>query len=897
SVTNCQASGTAAQPQLPFTFVENRGQTEPCIRYIGTGPNFKAWFEGGGATFQQGSATERMEFVGGAPSPSIEAVEPTGATANYLRGGDPNKWKTNLPLFSGLRYRGVWPGIEVRFKADAARTKAEYLVEPGASISEIRLRFNGRAEIESDGSLTVSNASGRFTEDKPYLFQDTGSQKQTVAGEFYKFEDGSIGFRAAAYDETLPLVVDPVILFSGYVGGSSQTTITSVAVNSYYNVIVAGWTLASDFSTTGSAQTSSGGGVDAFVAAFNPAGGSMIYCTFLGGSGDDRAYGVTVDGSNNTYVTGSTASSNFPVTGAFQTRLSGTRDAFVAKLNPAGSGLLFSTYLGGTGVDSATSIALDSNGAVIIGGDTTSTNLPATASAFQKKIAGSQDAFIAKLAVAGNAIQYLTYYGGTATDHLTAIKVDASNQVFFGGSTSSINLPLKLAAQSRSGGGQDGFVAGLSADLSTLLQGTYVGGSGGSPGAPEQVNGIALLRDGTLVAAGTTSSLNFPVTAGTFQTTFGGGNTDGFLARYTIATGALKQATYLGGSLDDGINAITCDVLNSLYVAGYTMSTDFPIMRQVQGVGGAMDAFFVRMSINRVLLGTYLGGNANDSATAIAIDSRMSVVVTGTTGSPNFPLAGTVGASAASPLTSFITKIAPSYHLALAAEPAFYFDVWDTSGYNGSNIILNTSNFGESGDIPIVGDWTGTGVKRIGVFRNGLWILDINGDGVYDQGDAALYFGQAGDTPLVGDWNGTGRVKFGLFRRGTFILDLSGHLSGVPTGLSDATFAFGQATDIPVVGDWSHSGTSKVGVFRNGSWLIDYNGDHVFDGADRTYVYGQAGDLPVVGDWDESTYDKLGVYRAGTWILNVTATNAITQGGILEMYVFFGAAGYVPLVY
>ncbi|MDP9170156.1 MAG: SBBP repeat-containing protein [Acidobacteriota bacterium] len=896
-VTTIRASDAPASPHLPFTFVENRGQADPHARYIGTGPDFKAWFGDGGVVFQQGSATERMDFVGGAPAPVIETADPTGARANYLRGNDPARWKTGLPLFGGLRYRGVWPGVEIRFKADSARTKAEYVLEPGADISEIRLRFDGRAEIGSDGRLTVSNASGQFREDKPVLFQEAGAERKSVPGEFQVFEDGTVGFSAGIYDRSKPLIVDPVILFSGYVGGASQTTITSLAVNSFYNIIVAGWTLGSDFSTSGSAQSRNGGGVDAFVAGFSPAGGSMIFCTFLGGSGDDRAFGVTVDASNNTYVTGWTSSANFPVMGALQPRLSGSRDAFITKLNAAGSALVFSTYLGGSGVDSGNSIVLDSTGAVIIAGDTTSANLPVTAAAFQRRLGGAQDAFVAKLTLAGTAVQYLTYYGGSATEHCTAVKVDALNQISFGGSTYSINLPVINAAQPQSGGGQDGFVARLSADTSTLLIGTYLGGSGGSPGAQEQVNGIVIMSDGSIEAVGATSSSDFPVTANTFQTKFGGGNTDGFVSRLRSGAGTLLQSTYFGGSLDDGINAIVSDFDGVLYIAGYTTSPDFPISRQLQGAGGSMDAFVARMTPNRILYGTYLGGNGNDSANAIAIDTRMSVVVAGTTSSPNFPVVGSVGTFAGAPISSFLTKWSPKYRLAVAAAPAFYYDVWNTTGYNGPISTLNNSSFGTAGDIPIVGDWNGTGKKRIGVFRNGIWYLDLNGNGVLDSGDAAIAFGQAGDVPVVGDWTGSGSIKLGLFRNGTFILDLSGHLSGVPTGLSDATFPFGQAGDIPVAADWNSSGSTKVGVFRNGSWLVDYNGDHVFDALDRTYTYGQAGDVPVVGDWNETGYDKIGVYRSGAWILNTAGNNAITQGGIWEMYLFFGAAGYVPLVY
>lgn len=244
----------------------------------------------------------------------------------------------------------------------------------------------------------------------------------------------------------------------------------------------------------------------------------------------------------------------------------------------------------------------------------------------------------------------------------------------------------------------------------------------------------------------------------------------------------------------------------------------------------------------------------------------------------------------------FILKIAPNFNLNLAAPPSFFFDVWHNTGYNGPNLTLNTSTFGLAGDLPVYADWDGTGVNRIGVFRNGTWFLDINGNGVLDAGDRTVVFGQAGDIPLTGDWNGTGRVKLGLFRQGTFILDISGHLSGIPTGIADQTFSFGQPSDIPVVGDWNKSGTAKVGVFRRGQWLVDYNGDQAFNSLDQTYSYGQAGDIPVVGDWDSSgTRSKIGVYRNGIWILDYDGNNAISGAGQWELYCSFGSNAYVPV--
>jgi hypothetical protein len=887
-------------PELPFTFVENSGQVDARVRYIGFGPELKAWFEDNGMYLQNHGSAVRMTFAGTNTTsrPAIHAGESAGAHANYLHGSDPQAWQMNLPLVNSIRYESVWPGIDVVYRTDHGGMKAEYLVKPGAAVDWIRLQFDAAVDIETNGALRIKTQSGDFREDAPVLYQLIGGERRVVHGRFRQTADREIGFVADGYDPHEPLVIDPSVIFSGHFGGSSQDTITSVAIDHSNNIVVAGWTSSTDLPASNGARKVDGGGVDAFVASFLPNGGGLIYCTYLGGSSDDRAFGVAVDSSRNVYVTGQTSSTNFPVMAPLQPHLSGTRDAFVTKLNPAGNALIYSTYLGGSGVDVGNAISLDSANEAVIGGDTTSTNLPASTGTFQARLGGSQDAFVAKLSAAGNSLVFLTYFGGSGTDHCTALFVAAQGGIVFGGSTSSSNFPTAgLTVQPGPGGGQDGFIAKLSPAGSKLSFSTYVGGSGGSPGAPEQVNALTTDAQFNIIAAGTTSSTNFPVTPGAYQTT-PSGQTDGFIMRLN-GSGALLQSTYLGGALSDAINAVAVDFHGNPYVAGTTDSLDFPVQNPTQSSnGGGMDAFIVKLnpSLSSVIFGTYLGGSSSDGANAIAVDSETSVVVVGQTGSGDFPALGSLQHSTNEMLSSFITKITPSFTMgvgyAYQGQMTFTADPWHVASYTAS------TTYGTATDIPIAGDWTGSGVKRIGVFRNGTWILDTNGNGVLDAADKTVVFGQAGDVPVVGDWRGTGQIALGLFRHGTFILDLSGHLSGTPTGLQDATFVFGQGGDVPVAGDWTGSGTTKVGVFRNGLWLLDSNGDHVYNGSDRAYTYGQAGDVPVVGDWDSSGIpNKIGVYRAGVWVLDYDGDGVWTTPGLTEMTIGFGFTGYSPLVF
>ncbi len=615
SVLACSAPATAVEsapsPRLPFAVVENKGQVpDTRVRYVGNGPSFKALFHQEGITFVRGGAYSAMSFVGHADGVRIEPSSQTAGRTNYLYGRDADKWITDLPMFDSLVYEGVWPGVRMRVKAAGSEAQTEYQIESQDAVSKIRLRFDGEAKVQADGSLLVSNGTGDFHQSPPTFCEGPNFSQCDLQGRFVQSSDGSVGFTTIG-NVTAP--VDPRILFSGYFGGSAQTTITGVAINSYYNTVVTGWTLATDLPASGTAQTRSGGGIDAFVAAFSPAGGNLIYCTYLGGSGADEASSIAVDAANNTYITGWTSSLNFPVVNAIQTRLSGPRDAFVAKLNAAGNAFIYSTYLGGTGVDTGNGIKVDTSGAAVIVGDTTSTNLSATAGVIQPHLKGGQDAFIARLSPSGNSLQMLTYFGGNAAEHGAAIALDATGAIFICGYTYSTNLPVLNAAQPQSGGGQDAFVAKLSVSGGAILFSTYLGGSGGTAGAPETANAIVVGPSGNIIVGGATGSSNFPVLAGAFQATFAGGQTDGFLARYNGITGVLQRSTYLGGSSDDAVNAVATDLNGNAYAAGYTLSGDFPTLRAEQASsGGQMDAFVVKMSGTQLLYSTYWGGNGND---------------------------------------------------------------------------------------------------------------------------------------------------------------------------------------------------------------------------------------------------------------------------------------------
>ena len=304
------------------------------------------------------------------------------------------------------------------------------------------------------------------------------------------------------------------------------------------------------------------------MAKLNPAGNALVYATYLGGRGDDRAFGIAVDSTGAAYITGWTQSSNFPVRNALQASLTGSQNAFLVKLTPAGNGLVYSTYLGGNGKDSGNGIAIDSAGNAYVVGDTTSTNFPV--SGFQKAYQGGQDAFVAKLNATGSSLVYSTYLGGGNFDHGAAIAVDGGGTAYLTGTTSSTNFPVANAFQGTNGGGQNAFITRLSANGASLMFSTFLGGSGGRTGYPEAGQGIALDASGNAYVAGVTSSTNFPL-MNPEQSALNG-SSDAFIAKMSPA-GALIYSTYLGGSGIDAANAIAVDSAGNAYFAGYTYSS------------------------------------------------------------------------------------------------------------------------------------------------------------------------------------------------------------------------------------------------------------------------------------------------------------------------------------
>ncbi len=886
--------------EVPLYFVENRGQFRSEVRYGVKGPELTGYFGPREIEVAAGDSRIRVSFPGGNPAPAIEPMGSSGARINFLIGA-PGQWRTDLPAWDAVAYRGLFPGVDLIYSSSRNSLKSTFIVSPGADPAAIRLRYEGAApRIDANGALVLSAAAGEFRENPPVLYQEIDGRQTPVDGEFRIGRDGAIGFRVGSYDPARPLIIDPVLSYSTFLGGSSLDAITSIAVDNLGNAYVAGWTTSSDLPTVNPARAQESGSVDAFVAKLGPGGDTLIYCTYLGGVGDDRAFAIAIDTAGDAYVTGWTASVNFPTASPAQFSLAGGKDAFVAKLNPAGNGLLFSTFLGGGGTDSGNAIAVDAAGSAYVAGSTYSSNFPVL-SAYQNALRGPQNAFVSKLASSGTLV-YSTYLGGNDNDSAAGIAVDSAGNAYVAGGTTSTNFPTASAVQAASGGGQDAFIAKLNPTGNGLIYSTYLGGSGGVAGATEAATGIAVDATGAVYVTGATSSTNFPVTPGAIQpASLGGG--DAFVTKLNPAGSAWVYSTYLGGSSVDYASGIAVDFLGYASIAGYTASSDYWSLNAVQaGDAGLYNAFVTKLNPagTSLVYSTYLGGSSSDSATAVAADALGNVFVAGLAQSTNFPVLNALETINGGSYGGFVSKISPGWIAGVFSNGFWYIDRNRSGGFDGTAAGDQILSFGQAGDIPVVGDWTGSGTVKIGVFRGGQWLLDCNGNGTWDGtagGDCLYTFGQAGDIPVVGDWNASGTTKIGVFRGGFWMLDVNGNGTFDGTGGGDNGFWFGNPSYTPVVGDWTGSGTSRAGLFLNGTWFLDTNGDGQYTaGVDEADFFGQAGDIPVIGDWSGTGPAKVGVFRNGFWILDMNGNGLLDGIGIGESAFWLGNSSFTPIV-
>ncbi|MEO7658140.1 MAG: SBBP repeat-containing protein, partial [Pyrinomonadaceae bacterium] len=549
--------------------------------------------------------------------------------------------------YSKVEYEQVYKGIDLVYYGNQRQLEYDFKVAPKADPERIKMRFEGADKIElgSEGDLLLHTAAGEVRMRAPITYQEIAGVRRQIASRYaltkisnLKSENSdsySVGFEVAEYDTTKPLVIDPVLVYSTYLGGSGEDDANSITVDAAGNAYVIGFTDSTNFSVTGAVQPAYGGNPqDVFVSKLNAAGTALVYSTYLGGSGQDNGSDIAVDAAGNAYITGYTGSTNFPMANAMQPTRTGFYNAFVAKLNPTGSQLVYSTYFGGTVGEFGSAIAVDSSGNAYVGGVTSSPDFPKL-NPIQSAYGGSlADAFVAKFNPAGSQIVYSTYLGGNGNDGVTGIAIDPTGNAHVTGVTFSSNFPTANPLQANfRGGAFDAFVTKINPSGTSLIYSTYLGGTDEDRGFR-----VALDGGGNAYVAGMTLSQNFPIVSA-LQPTFGGGS-DAFITKLNPA-GAISYSTFLGGNGLDGATGLAVTSAGNAYVAGFTTSTNFPLANPLQPLnnGGAFDAFVTKLNMAGTALdySTYLGGGGYDSGFDIAADSSGNAYVFGRTDSTNFP--------------------------------------------------------------------------------------------------------------------------------------------------------------------------------------------------------------------------------------------------------------------
>lgn len=652
SLNHSKNSATLAQfYNLPLYFERNEGQTNHEVKYLTHGKGYVFYFtpQEMVMTLQRESNPAynlKMHFVGSNAHTQLLGQDEQLCKSNYFIGNDPINWRTNIPNYAKVTYPNLYPGIDVVFYGNSQQLEYDICVSSGSDPKVARIQIDGAKNlfIDSEGNLRILTTDDQeVLMHKPFVYQNELDRKIEIESKFILLAKNQIGFEFGGYDSSKDLIIDPVLSYSTYLGGSAIDRGTAIAVDSGSNATVTGITSSLNFPTTvGAFQTALAGTANAFVSRLNSTGTALIFSTYLGGAGSDRGNGVAVDAAGNSYIAGQTTSANFPTTvGAFQTALAGGTDAFVTKLNPTGTALVYSTYLGGTSTDIGNGITIDGTLNAYVTGSTTSADFPVTGGVFQTALAGGTDAFVTKLNATGTALVYSTYLGGTATDVGASIAIDAGGNAYVAGSTSSSNFPVTGGAfQTTLAGTQNAFITKLNATATALTYSTYLGGASIDTGL-----GITLDSTTNAYVTGSTTSANFPVTVGAFQTTLSG-SSDAYVAKLNSTGTSLTFSTYLGGTGTEVGRSIAIDSFLQPYVTGETTSTDFPVTSTAfqSTLAGAQNAFVTKFnsSGSALIFSSYLGGSASETGFGIALNSFGSAFLVGQTSSANFPT--TVGA-------------------------------------------------------------------------------------------------------------------------------------------------------------------------------------------------------------------------------------------------------------
>jgi hypothetical protein len=667
--------------QVPLSFEENHGQTDPGVKYLARGNGYTLFLTPkkavlslrylSASTEQEPSASRQsdsssqtdavqwsqadlqLSFAGANPAPPVLGVNKQQGISNYFIGNDSAQWHTQIPNYGRVVYQGVYPGVDVAYYGNEGQLETDFILAPQAEANKIRLSVDGAASlrVNESGDLLLQIDGGEVRLKKPFAYQIVNGARREISVGYQLLAKNETGFSLGTYDHSQKLIIDPALIFSTYLGGSGQDSALAVVTDGNGDTFVTGQTTSTNFPTAHPSQAKFGfdGVQNAFVTEYAPDGQSFIFSTYLGGDGIDSAKAITINSIGQVYLAGQTTSSNFPLRDplAGQSTFPGGTAAFVSKLAANGTALFFSTYLGGGVLDSAAGIALDSANNIYVAGGSSSSSFPVV-NAFRPTLQGTQNGFIAKLAStnSGSSILYSSFIGGTSSDAATAIAVDPkTGDAFLAGLTTSNNFPTVAPFQPNLGtnAGQNAWVSEIkqTKNVPTVSFATYLGGS-----VFDQANGIAIDANEDVYVTGFTQSPDFPL-QNALQAF--GGQQDAFVTKFAPGGGSLLFSTYFGGSGFTFANAVALDSSKNVYFTGSTNSVDYPTLNPlVATLGDSLgNTVITELSSDgsAILFSSYLGGSSSassavhpaDSGNAIAVDASGNIYVAGAAGTFDFP--------------------------------------------------------------------------------------------------------------------------------------------------------------------------------------------------------------------------------------------------------------------
>jgi uncharacterized repeat protein (TIGR01451 family) len=599
-----------AYGRQPLAFEANRGQSDADVQFVSRGSGYTLFLTATEAVLalRKASSTNertpttllRMKLVDSNPAPRVSHSDELPEKSHYIAGSDRRNWHTDIPRYAKVKYQDVYPGIDLVYYGNQRQLEYDFIVAPGADPAGIELAFEGaqNIHIDDDGDLLLAIGQSEVRLKTPLIYQETDGHRVEIAGGYRKSGGDRIAFNLGPYDSTRPLIVDPILVYSTYLGGSSHDFALGIATDDQGIPYITGFTTSVDFPISGARQPACAGDAgdashpceDAFITKIG------FYSTYLGGTSGDMATGIAVQSdTGEVYVAGWTRSPDFPMANAIDALFGddpSRERAFAAKLSADGSELLYSTYLGSDGSsDRANDIAVDSDGAAYVAG-------------FARDwINSPSDVFVAKLTPDGSALAYFNRFGGSENDVAYGVAVDDQGYAVVTGATESHDFPQ--IGSSRSFGG--GFAARLAPDGSAFVYSEYLFGTG---------TGIAIAGPFTYVTGVMPGrQYDWFSPAGS-----GGGVTDAFVEVLGFA-GQPGNFTHLGGTGEDRGSTIGVDFAGNIWVTGVTASTDFPLVNPLQGQVHGLDTFVVRLNPNlEPVFSTYLGGSGDEQLTGDMAD-------------------------------------------------------------------------------------------------------------------------------------------------------------------------------------------------------------------------------------------------------------------------------------